>query len=223
MHACEFYGANGPQLAAPAIGMPLVALESIPVGADVSTIARRRVVLLLDGCAGLSDAVGRELSSDQQSLVREIGALLASGCDDASVFRALRRIATAATGDLETAVLRFAEAVAWPFVAFEAALPPITARLHFELRSLLAPERPSLAARATIEAMSALYRALSKRFDAEPGIDTQAEIAKLEATPKFAAATDPGFRARVDGYDCAATEKYAPFAIDVLLESIRAA
>ena len=78
------------------------------------------------------------------------------GTADRDAFGALRRTATAATdaatGDLATTVPRFVEAVTWPLAGLVPELPAITARLHFELRTQLAPERRSPGSRATLEA-----------------------------------------------------------------------
>ncbi|MFO1393978.1 MAG: hypothetical protein U1F09_09485 [Steroidobacteraceae bacterium] len=43
--------------------------------------------------------------------------------------------------------------------------------------------------------------------------------ARIEATPEFAAVYQPAFQARMEHYDLAATEAYAPFAVDLLIRS----
>ena len=157
--------------------------------------------------------------------MREIAALHSGGGTDAAGFRAVRRTAAAATdaaaGDLAPAAFRFVEAAAWPLAGLAAELPEVVSRLHSELRSQLAPKRPSPAEQATIEALSELYRALNARMTAEPGLDFKAELAKIEATPEFAAAYDPAFVARIRRYDVVAAEAYGPGAVDRVIGAFR--
>ena len=160
--ACEHWVGAGdgdqrvPRLVNGAAAAPIALLEAIRVGADPLELTRHYVVDLLGELAAILSHDGRGLTREQQSLVRQLATLHSRGTADCHAFRALRRTATAATdaatGDLATTVLRFVEAVAWPLAGLVPELPAITARLHFELRTQLAPERRSPGTRATLEA-----------------------------------------------------------------------
>ena len=231
LSACEYWekaGQDGPHLPKMAAGTgeaPIAVLEAIPVGADPIALARNYVVDLLGWLAAIRNRDGRGLDPEQQRIVGELAAMHGGGGTDAAGFRALRRTATAATdaaaGDLAPAVFRFVEAAAWPLAGLAAELPEVVSRLHSELRSQLAPKRPSPAEQATIEALSELYRALNARMTAEPGLDFKAELAKIEATPEFAAAYDPAFVARIRRYDVVAAEAYGPGAVDRVIGAFR--
>ena len=203
------------------------ALEAIRAGADPVALARHYVVDLLAQLAAVQDSAGQGLSPEQQALVRHLATLHEEGCTDPATFRALRRTATAATdaaaGDLEGAVLRFAESVAWPLAGLVRELAEFAMRVHMELRSHLALERPSPAEQATLEAVSVMYGATTERLQADPKLDFKAEFAKIEATPEFAAANDAAFQAQLEHYDLVAAEAYAPFAVELLLGAFRKA
>lgn len=224
---CEYWAPTGegdqraPRMAAGLEGAPIDALEAIRAGADPTSLERCYVVDLLRRLTAIQDRGGRGLNHDQQALMRQLASLHDDGSTDPATFRAVRRMATeatdAATGELETTVLRFVESVAWPLGGLSAELPWITSRVNFELRTQLAPERPSVAEQATLEALATRYRALNERYEAEPDLDFKAELGKIKATPEFAAANEPAFMARLQGYDAAAVEAYAPFAVGVLV------
>ena len=233
LSACEYWekaGEDGPHLPQMAAGTgeaPIAVLEAVPVGADPVALARNYVVDLLGWLGAIRDRDGRGLDPEQQRIVRELATLHGEGGADAARFRALRRTATAATdaatGDLAPAVFRFVEAAAWPLAGLAAELPGVVSQLHIGMRSLLAPERPSPAEQATIDALSALYRALNARTTAEPDLDFKAELAKIEATPEFVAAYDPAFVARIRRYDVVAADAYGPIAVERLIGAFRRA
>ena len=233
LSACEYWekaGEDGPHLPQMAAGTgeaPIAVLEAVPVGADPVALARNYVVDLLGWLGAIRDRDGRGLDPEQQRIVRELATLHGEGGADAARFRALRRTATAATdaatGDLAPAVFRFVEAAAWPLAGLAAELPEVVSQLHIGMRSLLAPERPSPAEQATIDALSALYRALNARTTAEPDLDFKAELAKIEATPEFVAAYDPAFVARIRRYDVVAADAYGPIAVERLIGAFRRA
>lgn len=227
--ACEHWGrqspggAHVPRMSLGAEAAPLVALEAIPPGTDPIGLACRYIVDLLEKIATLHDGDGRGLAPGQQALIHQLATLHRDGCADAAAFRTLRRMAMAATdvatGDLATSVLRFVESAAWPLTGLLAELPWMIARLHLELRVQFAPERPTSAEQATLESLSALYRALDQRSKVEPTLDVLAERARIETTPEYAAVNDPAFQARLDRYDRAAARAHVPFALDLLLRA----
>ena len=192
LSVCQIWVAGRPQLIASAADMPRAALEAIPVGADLQSIARRYSVLMLDWCAALRDSGGCGLSAEQQSLVREVRALHAADCNDAAAFRALRRRVMAATDaahdGINSIVLRFVESVAWPTAGQLAELPEIVSRAHHGLRECLAPERPS---------------------------------PEMLATPESKSVNSPEFQSRLEHYMRVEVESYAPLALGMLLEALR--
>ena len=216
-----------PRLVAAAIEAPLDALEAIPVGADPLALARHYVVDLLGQLADRRDHRGQGLTAEQQSLVRQLAMLHEEGCVDPAKFRALRRAATAATdaatGDVATKVLGFVESVAWPLAGMVEELPELVSRLHLDLRYRLFVERLSPLERATLDALSDLYRAVSDRERVDPTFDARAERERIETTPEFAAANEPALLARLERLDLDATEAYAPFAVDLLIGAFRKA
>ena len=227
---CEHWsrvGVGVPRLVGGTGEAPIAALEAIRAGADPVALARHYVVDLLRHLEAIRDRDGQGLIQDHQALVSHLATLHEEGCTDPATFRALRRTATAATdaaaGDLEGAVLRFAESVAWPLAGLVGELPEFAMRVHMELRSHLAPERRSPAERATLEAVSVMYVAANERFQANPKLDFKAEIAKIEATPEFATANDAAFQAKLEHYDLVAAEAYAPFAVELLIGAFRKA
>ena len=230
LRGCEHWSRVGdgvPRMVGGTGEAPIVALEAIRAGADPVALARHYVVDLLAQLAAVQDSAGQGLSPEQQALVRHLATLHEEGCTDPATFRALRRTATAATdaaaGDLEGAVLRFAESVAWPLAGLVRELAEFAMRVHMELRSHLALERPSPAEQATLEAVSVMYGATTERLQADPKLDFKAEFAKIEATPEFAAANDAAFQAQLEHYDLVAAEAYAPFAVELLLGAFRKA
>ena len=230
LRGCEHWsrvGVGVPRLVGGTGEAPIAALEAIRAGADPVALARKYVVDLLRQIEAIRDRDGQGLTQDHRALVSHLATLHEEGCTDPATFRALRRTATAATdaaaGDLEGAVLRFAESVAWPLAGLVGELPEFAMRVHVELRSHLAPERPSPAERATLEAVSALYRAVYERQGADPKLDFNAEVARIEATPEFAAANDAAFQAQLERYDLVAAESYAPFAANLLIGAFRKA
>ena len=206
---------------------PIAALEAIRVGADPFTLTRNYVVDLLGHLATVRDNQGRCLTPEQQALVRQLATLHDAGCTDPARFRELRRTATAATdaatGDLEGPILRFVESVAWPLAGLSAELPEFVVYLHFDLRSLLAPESLSPADQAMRDALWALYEAAQEQFRANPKFDIKAELERIKSTREFAAVNAPAFQARVDHSELMEAEAYAPFATDLLTGAFRKA
>jgi hypothetical protein len=218
---------HAPRMCAGAEGAPLAALEAIPPGAHPMELARRYVVALLGAVAELHDRDGQGLAPERQALIYQLAALHEEGCADAAAFRALRytsmRATDVATGDFAITALTFVESAAWPLASLAAELPLTTCRLHFELRVQTAPERPSPTEQATLESLWALHRAVDERPRVEPTLDRKAELARIEATPEYAAVYNPSFQARLVHYDRVAAEAYAPFALDLLLRAFRMA
>ena len=216
-----------PRLVAGAIEAPLDALEAIPVGADPLALARHYVVDLLGQVAVRRDHGGRGLTAEQQALVRQLATLHDEGCVDPAGFRALRRAATAATdaatGDVATKVLGFVESAAWPLAGLVEELPELVSGLHAALRSQLLLEQLSPRERATLDALSGLYRAVGERERVDPTFDARAERERIETTPEFAAANEPALLARLERYDRDAIEAYAPFSVDLLIGAFRKA
>ena len=230
---CQHWASTGegdqrmPALVGGAEEAPIAALEAIRAGADPFALTRGYVVDLLGQLAAVHDRAGGGLTPEQQALVRQLATLHDEGCTDPATFRAIRRTATAATdaasGDLEGAVLRFVEAVAWPLAGLSAELPEFVMRLQVELRSPLAPELLTPAERATYDAFSALYLAASRRLKADPTLDAKAEYEKIESTPEFVAVNDPAFQVRLERLALVEAEAYAPFAVDLLIGAFRKA
>lgn len=206
---------------------PLLALEAIPVGADPVGLARSYVVDLLGKLVVLRDRAGQGLGPESLALVSQLKKLHAEGCADPATLRTLRHTATAATdaasGDLEATVLRFVESAAWPLVGLTAELPELTMDLHLRLRLHLAPEGTSAAERATLDALSAVYEALDRRLKADPTLDFQTEMKKIEALPESVAANEPALVVRMQYYDRVAAEAHVPFAVDLLIGAFRKA
>ena len=229
--ACEYWGwsseGNGRVLrrAGVADDTPIAILEAIRTGADPLSVARHYVVDLLRALAAIRDRDGGSLAPDQQALVCQLATLHEEGCTDSAEFRAIRRTAVATTdaasGDVVTTVLGFAEAVAWPLPGLAGELPEFVMQAHYELRMHLAPERITAAEQSTIDALSALYGAAHKRVEADPTLDVAAEFAKVDASPEYAAVYAPAFVSRRERYERAAAEAYAPPAIDLLLGAFR--
>ena len=231
--ACEYWGwsseGNGRVLrrAGVADDTPIAILEAIRTGADPLSVARHYVVDLLRALAAIRDRDGGSLAPDQQALVCQLATLHEEGCTDPVEFRAIRRTAVATTdaasGDVATTVLGFAETVAWPLPGLAGELPEFVMRVHFDLRLHLARERITAAEQATIDALSARYGVAHKRVDADPTLDVAAEFAKVETSPEYAAVYAPAFVARLEHYERAAAEAYAPFAVDLLIGAFRKA
>ena len=231
--ACEYWGwsseSDGRVLrrAGVAGDAPIAVLEAIRTGADPLALARHYVVDLLRALAAIRDRDGRSLTPDQQALVRQLAALHEENCTDPAAFRAFRRTAVATTdaasGDVATTVLGFAETVAWPLPGLAGELPGFVMQAHIDLRLHLAPERITAAEQATIDALSARYGVAHKRVEADPTLDVAAEYAKVEASPEYAAVYALAFVARLEHYERVATEAYAPPAIDLLLGAFRKA
>ena len=215
------------RLAENALEAPIAALEAIPVGADTPSLARCYVMDLLGRLERLRDLDGRGLTPEQRALPRRLATLHSEGSADPVAFRALRRTATAATDEaateIEKAVLAFVESLAWPLGGLTAELPDILERGHQGLRAALAPERPTPVESAQLKAVDAMFDALDERRRAEPGFDTEPEVARIQATPEFLAVIDLAFQVRLEHYDHLAAEAYAPFAIDLLLSALRKA
>ena len=231
--ACEYWGwsseGDGRVLrrAGVADDAPIAVLEAIRTGADPLALARHYVVDLLRALAAIRDRDGRGLTPDQQALVRKLATLHEEGCTDPAAFRAIRRTAMATTdaasGDVATTVLGFAETVAWPLPGLAGELPEFVMRVHFDLRLHLARERITAAEQATIDALSARYGVTHKRVDADPTLDVAAEFANVETSPEYAAVYAPAFVARLEHYERVAAEAYAPFAVDLLIGAFRKA
>ena len=206
---------------------PIAALEAIRAGAESIALARHYVADLLRALAAMRDRDGRGPTPDQQALVRQLATLHEEGCTDPAKFRAFRRTAVAATdaatGDVATTVLGFAETVAWPLPGLAGELPEFVMQVHGDLRLHLAPERITPAEQATIDALSARYGVAHQRVQVDPTLDVEAEYAKVEASPEHAAVYAPAFVARLEHYERVAVEAYAPLAIGVLLGAFRRA
>ena len=233
LSACERWDVDekgGPRRlphVAPVVGAPVAALEAIRVGADPLAITRSYVVELLDRLDSLRDHADRELTSDQRGLLRRLATLHRDHCTDPAAFRELRREATgatdAATGELPTAALQFAEALAWPLAGLVDELPEIVTRVHGSLCACLSPEQPSPDDKALVDAVDALMQEVEERSKSEPALDIEAEYAEFRARPEVVALRQSDFRARQVQRDRAAAEAYAPFAVDLLIGAFRKA
>ena len=226
LQACQYRGPDGLQLVASAVDVPQAALEAIPVGADPQSIARRHTVLMLDQCAALRDNTGRSLAPEQQALVREVRALHAAGSDDAAAFRASRRrvvaAADAAKEGIESNVLEFFASVAWPLAGLLAELPAIVSRAHDGMRASLAPERPTAEELAAFDAVNSLAKALRERKEVEPDLDANVLQEQFFASPEYLKVNSSEFKARLDRYSRVSAEAYAPLALGMLFEALRA-
>lgn len=215
------------RLAENALEAPIAALEAIPVGADTFALGRSYVLELLGRLERLRDLDGRGLTPEQRALPRRLATLHGEGSADPFAFRALRRTTTAATDaaatEIETAVLAFVESLAWPLAGLTDELPDIVQRGHQGLRAALAPQRPTPVEAAQLKAVETMFDALDERRRAEPGLDTEPEVARIQATPEFRAVIDLAFQVRLEHYDHLAAEAHAPFAIDLLLGAFRKA
>ena len=215
------------RLAENALEAPIAALEAIPVGTDTIALGRSYVIELLGRLERLRGPDGRGLTPEQRALPRRLATLHGEGSTDPVAFRALRRTATATTDaasvEIEAAIMAFVESLAWPLAGLTAELPDILQRGHQGLRAALAPERPTPVETTQLKAVDAMFDALDERRRAEPSLDTEAEVARIEATPEFAAVVDLAFQVRLEHYDALAAEAYAPFAVDLLLTAFRKA
>lgn len=231
--ACEYWGwsseGDGRVLRRAGVtdDAPISVLEAIRAGAEPTVLARHYVVDLLRALAETRGPAGGSLNADQQALVRQLAKLHEDACGDPAAFRAIRGTAVAATDaasdDVATTVLEFAETVAWPLAGLTRELPGLVTQVHVDLRLHLASERISDAEQSTIDALSARYGVAHKRVQADPTLDVDAEFAEVETSPEYAAVHAPAFAARLEHYERAAAESYAPFAIDVLLGAFRKA
>ena len=213
------------RLAENALEAPIAALEAIPVGAGTFALGRSYVLELLARLERLRDLDGRGLTPEQRALPRRLATLHSEGSTDPVAFRALRRTTIAATDaattEIEAAVLAFVESMAWPLAGLTDELPDILQQGHVGLRAALAPERPTPVEAAQLKSVEAMFDALDARRQAEPTFDTEADVARIQATPEFLAVIDLAFQVRLEHYDHLAAEAYAPFAIDLLLGAFR--
>ena len=214
----------GPLLVDRAIQAPIAALEAIRVGADPLSLARCYMVDLLGRLADLRDRDDRGLAPEHRALVSQLASAHDEGNADAAAFRPLRgaimAVADSVTGDVEKAVLQFAESVAWPLASLTGELPGFVDGLHTGLSALLTPEPLSQADRATLDAPMALFRSIEARLKTDPGFDY---ITYFRSSPEFKAVQDPAFQARLERSYRVAAEAYTPFAVDLLIGAFRKA
>ena len=205
----------------------LAALESIPVGADATSIARCYVADLLDWLVGVHDHGGHGLTQEQQSLIRELAALHAASGTAPAAFRPVRRAITEATGaasnELEVSVMGFVESLAWPMAGLVGELPPLVNRLHHGLCPLLSPDQPTPEERDALDAYGKMFAAVSERLRADPSLEEKVLFAQAEAAPESVLVNAPAFQAGIQRRFRVAAQSYAPVAIGLLIGALRKA